>query len=292
MIANNTKTRPTRVSAPNGDAHRTMRNLGPLERRRADYPRAAVKEWPAPSWDNALIRKVSNFIRLSPDEKECLVDLQSKSEKVTAGTDLAFEGQTERRVYILQSGWAYCYKLLPDGGRQVITFSVPGDFLGLRSILLRASDHSFATVTDSVVSPISVASIFRVFKECPRMGQAILWTISRDQAISVEHLVGVGRRSAVERTAHFFLEMKDRLSLAGISSETGFECPLNQYLLSDALGLTAIHLNRVLRQLRERGLMTVKENRVLIHDMKGLTQLAGYDNAYLDQPPPLVEAES
>ena len=292
MIANNTKNRPMRVSAPNGDSQRAMRNLGPLETRLAAYPRSAVKEWPAPNRDNALTRKVSDFIRLSPGEKKCLADLQSKSEKVAAGTDLAFEGQTERRVYILQSGWAYSYKLLPDGGRQVITFAVPGDFLGLRDILLRSSDHAFATVTDSVVSPISTASILRAFKECPRIGEAILWAISRDEAILVEHLVGLGRRSAIERTAHLFLELKDRLSLAGISSESGFACPLNQYLLSDALGLTAIHLNRVLRQLRERGLMTVKENRVLIHDVKGLAQIAGYDNAYLDQPRPSVEAEA
>ena len=114
----------------------------------------------------------------------------------------------------------------------------------------------------------------------------------RDEAIAVEHLVSLGRRSAIERTAHFFLELKDRLWLAGITGENGFECPLNQYLLSDALGLTAVHLNRVLRQLREKGLMTVKDNRVVIDDVTGLVNLAGYDNAYLDQPRPLIEAAS
>ena len=210
MIVNSTKTRPTRVSAPNGDAKRAMRNRGSLERRRVAYTRAAAKEWPAPHGDDALIKKVSNFILLSPGERKCLVDLQTKSERVPAGTNLAFEGQTERHVYILQSGWAYSYRQLPDGARQVIALSVPGDFLGFRTILVRASDHSFATVTDSVVSPISVASIFRVFKECPRIGQAILWAISRDEAILVEHLVNLGRRSAIERTAHLFLELKDR----------------------------------------------------------------------------------
>lgn len=292
MARSNTNTRLTSLSAPNGDVQQAMRNLEPLERRRAAYPRSAVKEWPAPSWDNALIGKLSNFIRLSPGEKKCLADLQLKSEKVAAGTDLTFEGQTERRVYLLQSGWAYSYKLLPDGGRQVLTVSVPGDFLGLRDILLRASDHAFATATDSVVSPISVASILQVFKECPRMGEAILWAISRDEAILAEHLVGLGRRSAIERTAHFFLELKDRLALAGISSAIGFACPLNQYLLSDAVGLTAIHLNRVLGQLRKRRLMTLKEHRVLIHDVRGLVRIAGYDNAYLDLPRPSVDAES
>ena len=168
---------------------------------------------------------------------------------------------------------------------------MPGDFLGLRNIPVRSADHSFATATDSVVSSIAVASILRVFKECPRIAEAFLWAVSRDEAILAEHLVDLGRRSAIERTAHLFLELKDRVALAGISSETGFECPLNQYIIADALGLTAIHLNRVLRLLRERGLMTKEKDRVLIHDVRGLTQIAGYDDAYLDPPRPSIEAE-
>jgi CRP-like cAMP-binding protein len=292
MIANDIKDRPGRVTAPNRDAHPVVRDLRPSERRSAAFRRPPVDAWPNPNSENALVRKLGNFIPLSRGELHCLADLQSKSEEIASNTDLAYEGKIGQRAYILQSGWAYCYKLLPDGGRQVITFSVPGDILGMRNILLRASDHSFATVTDSVASPVAAADILRMFADYPRLAQAILWSVSRDEAIAVEHLVSLGRRSAIERTAHFFLELKDRLWLAGISGENGFECPLNQYLLSDALGLTAVHLNRVLRQLRERGLMTVKDNRVVIDDVTGLVELAGYDNAYLDQPRPLIEAAS
>ena len=240
---------------------------------------------------NALVRKLSNFIRLSDGEIECLTQLQAARENVDALTDLVHEGQTGHRAFVLQRGWAYSYKLLPDGGRQVITFSVPGDFIGLRSVLLRTSDHSFATFSDCVVSPISVKRSIAVFNEYPRLGAAILWAVSRDEAMVVEHLVGIGRRSAIERIAHFFLELGDRLRLVGMASETNFECALNQYLLADALGLTAIHVNRVLRQLREMGLITVKEHRVVIDDVKGLMKLAGYDAGYLDQPRPLTEID-
>ena len=131
-----------------------------------------------PHSDNALVRKLSNFIKLSPAEQTCLFEIQSKPEKIAAKTDIVHEGQTDHRAYILQSGWACCYKLLPDGGRQVITFSVPGDILGMRNILLRASYHSFATVTDSVVSPVAAADILRVFADYPRLAQAILWAVS------------------------------------------------------------------------------------------------------------------
>jgi CRP-like cAMP-binding protein len=245
-----------------------------------------------PHSENALVRKLSNFITLSPDELGCVMQLQSARENVDELTDIVHEGQTGHRAYILQAGWAYCYKLLPDGGRQVITFSLPGDIMGLRSVLLRTSDHSFATFSASVVSPVSVKRMIAVFNEFPRLGAAILWAVSRDEAMLVEHLVGIGRRSAIERIAHFFLELGHRLQLVGMASETKFECALNQYLLADALGLTAIHVNRVLRQLREQGLITVKEHHVVINDVKGLMKLAGYDSGYLDQPIPLAEIDA
>jgi CRP-like cAMP-binding protein len=240
---------------------------------------------------NALARKLSNFIKLSPAELACLMEIQSKPVKIEAHTDIVYEGQTDHRAYILQSGWACCYKLLPNGGRQVITFSVPGDFMGLRSVLLRTSDHSFASINDVEVSAIAVPRMIRVFSEFPRLGAAMLWAVSRDEAVTVEHLVGVGRRSAIERMAHFFLELGQRLELVGLASETKFECPLNQYILADALGLTAIHVNRVLRQLRERELITLNEYYVVIEDVKGLKKLAAFDDAYLDQPRPWAKID-
>jgi CRP-like cAMP-binding protein len=244
-----------------------------------------------PHSDNALARKLSNFIKLSPAELACLFEIQSKPERVEARTDIVHEGQTGHRAYILQSGWGYSYKLLPSGGRQVITFSLPGDFMGLRSVLLRTSDHSFASVSDVTISSIAVPRMIRVFNEFPRLGAALLWAVSRDEAVTVEHLVGVGRRSAIERMAHFFLELGQRLELVGLASATKFECPLNQYLMADALGLTAIHVNRVLRQLREQKLITLKANKVVIEDVKGLMELASFDNAYLDQPRPWAKID-
>jgi len=236
-----------------------------------------------PRSENALVRKLSSFIELSSSELDCLAEIQLKPQKVGAKTDLVHEGQTGHRAYILQSGWAYCYKLLPNGGQQVITFSVPGDFMGMRSILLRTSDHSFPTLTAAVVSGIDVPRVSRVFDEFPRLGAALLWAVSRDESIMVEHLVGIGRRDAIKRIAHFFLELGQRLELVGLATGAKYECPLNQYLLADALGMTAIHVNRVLRQLREMGLITVREHHVVIDDAAGLKKLAGYDNAYLDQ---------
>ena len=98
----------------------------------------------------------------------------------------------------------------------------------------------------------------------------------------VEHLVNIGRHNALERTAHFFMELAERLHLVGQATETEFACPLTQFVLADALGLTPIHVNRVMRQLRERQLLTLKSGKVLIHDLAGLRKLSGFQGGYLN----------
>jgi CRP-like cAMP-binding protein len=236
-----------------------------------------------PLGESALVRKLGSFIRLSPAELMLLGEIQSNRRHVAKQTELVHEGQSGHRTYILQEGWASCYKILPDGGRQIITFSLPGDCMGLRSLLLRTSDHSFATITDAVISDIPSHRIFSLFQDHPRLGAAILWAASRDEAMTVEHLVNIGRRSAIDGTAHLILELHERLQLVGMATPTGFDCPLNQNALADALGLSVIHVNRVLRQLRERGLMTFLAHKVIIHDLAGLRVLAQYDSGYLDQ---------
>jgi CRP-like cAMP-binding protein len=160
---------------------------------------------------------------------------------------------------------------------------VPGDCLGLRSVLLRTSDHSFATITDALVSIVPSQRITSLFHDRPRLGAAILWAASRDEAMTVEHLVNIGRRSAIEGMAHLILELYERLQLVGLATPTGFDCPLNQHAFADALGLSAIHVNRTLRQLRERGLITLSGHRLVIHDPEKLRELAEYDSSYLDQ---------
>lgn len=108
-----------------------------------------------------------------------------------------------------------------------------------------------------------------------------MWANSRDEAMVVEHLVNIGRRSALERTAHLFMELAERLHLIGLGTEAEFECPLSQFVLADALGLSAIHVNRVLRQLREDGLMTLHKGAVVIHDLEALRRISGFQGGYL-----------
>ena len=233
--------------------------------------------------DAALARKLAKFLHLGPLELEALAQLEANHRPVAAGTELVRERDIEHNAYILEAGWACSYKLLPDGGRQVIDFPIPGDVIGLRSLLLRTADHSFAAVTDVTVAEVSAPQLAETLERVPRLAAALLWGASRDEAVVVKHLVNIGRRSALVWTAHFLVEMGLRLKLADSASTDGYACPLSQYMLADALGLTAIHVNRVLRQLREQGLVTFRDGQVTFHDLARLSKLADHHSGYLNQ---------
>ena len=221
-----------------------------------------------------LAQKLGTFMQLSERELDFLCDIQSAPIVVKRGKELIQEGETGQVAYILQEGWACSFKMLRDGERQIITFPVPGDCVGLRSTLLHTSDHSFSALTDAVVSKIEGPRLRQMFSDYPHLGAAVLWATSRDEAMIVEHLVSVGRRNALERTAYFFLELYDRLKLVDLAATTEFTCPLSQNEMADALGLSTI---RVLRLLRQRKMLTFSRKHVTIHDEVALKSLAGYE---------------
>ena len=235
-----------------------------------------------------LTRKLSTFVALSDVDLETLARFHRRRRTFLAGHEMMHEGQSNASAYILAEGWACSYKMLPDGGRQVINFQIPGDFLGLRSILFRTSDLSLEALTDIEASEVFAPDILGAFAEAPRLATAVLWASSHDEAMMVEHLVNLGRRSAVERMAHLLMELGARLNHVGIGDRTGFSCPLTQYHLADALGLSAIHVNRVLRQLREDGLVTFRQGKVTFNNFEGLQALAGFDTGYMDHAGPLL----
>ncbi|WP_372803162.1 Crp/Fnr family transcriptional regulator [Paracoccus seriniphilus] len=242
-----------------------------------------------PVASSPLTQKLLAFVALSEPELAVLERLHQRRRTFVAGRDMVHQGQSKQAAYILSSGWVCSYKIQPDGTRQIVDFQVPGDFLGLRSVLLRSSDHSFEPIVDIQAAEVMAEDLLDAFAHMPRLATAILWAASRDEAMVVEHLVGIGRRDADARMAHFLLELGSRLALVGMGSKEGYDCPLTQYHLADTLGLSAVHVNRVLRQLREAGLATFRDGHVTFHDYRGLVDLAGFDPAYLDQTGPLLK---
>lgn len=238
--------------------------------------------------DSPFARKLSAFVRLAPSDLAVMSDVYRRRRNFAVGVDMIHQGQTDQCAYVLASGWAFSYKLLPGGTRQIVDFQVPGDFLGLRSVLFRTSDHNVEPITPVQASEVRQRDLLAAFSQTPRLATAVLWAASRDEAMVVEHLVDLGRRNATERMAHFLLELGARLRLVGMADRTRFACPLSQYLLADALGLSAVHVNRVLRELREEGLVTFQKGQVTFDDYDALVEFAGFDRAYLDHEGPLL----
>ena len=227
-------------------------------------------------FNSALARKLNTFIKLTKEERGVLADIQSKPLRIKRCCELTEEGQPCHKAYVIHTGWGCSYKIMSCGSRQIIRFPIPGDCVGLSSLLLRISDHAFSVLTETVVSVVEQSRLWEIFHEFPRLGSAFLWAASRDEAMVIEHLASIGRRSALERTAYFFMELAERLALVGLGTETQLDCPLNQHDIGDALGLSAIHVNRVLRQLREHDLLSVRSGKVTIHNIDNLRKLAGY----------------
>ena len=241
-----------------------------------------------PAVETPLARKLGAFVALSEAELAALEGFHQRRRAFEPGVDLVRQGQLGQLAYILADGWVCSYKLLPNGKRQIVDFQVPGDFLGLRSVLFRTSDHNAEAMTKVEVSEVTSDDLIDAFATTPRLATAVLWAASRDEAMVVEHLVDIGRRNALERTAHLLLELGARLKLVGLGSKEGYACPLNQYMLADALGLSAVHINRTMRQLREEGLLTFRSGQVIFDDFERLVELAEFDTAYLDQDGPLL----
>lgn len=184
-----------------------------------------------PIKQSPLTIKLSAFVALSDADLEILARFHRRRRSFLSGHEMSSEGETDQSAFILAEGWACSYKILPDGARQIVDFQIPGDFLGLRSILFRTSDHSVEAVTRIEASEVLATDILDGFSQSARLATAVLWAASRDEAMVVEHLVNLGRRSAEERMGHFLLELGARLKLVGLGDRTGFDCPLTQYHL-------------------------------------------------------------
>ena len=239
--------------------------------------------------DSPFARKLSAFVVLSDQDLTAVSEIYARRRRFPAGRDMIHQGQQKQSAFILAEGWVCSYKNMANGSRQIVGFKIPGDFLGLRTVLLRTADHNVEPITPVEASEISAADLLNIFEERPRLSTAVLWTASRDEAILVEHLVGLGRRNAAERTAHFLLELAARLKLVGLGTKDAYACPLSQYLMADALGLSSVHVNRVLRELREAGLVTFQNGMVTFDDFDGLVTFADFDRAYLDHDGPLLK---
>ena len=177
-------------------------------------------------------------------------------------------------------GFACRYKLLRDGSRQIVAFLVPGDFCDLHVFILNAMDHTISTLSVAQVVDIPRARILE-FTERPALARALWWATLVDEAVLREWLLNNGQRQAEERIAHLLCELYVRLKVVGLAGDDRFALPITQVELGDALGLSAIHVNRSLQVLRRQNLITLKQRELIILDPGRLRDVAGFNPGYL-----------
>jgi CRP-like cAMP-binding protein len=231
---------------------------------------------------NPLIRKLEQFVRLSPADRAMLV--RGSSERVRnfgPRADVSREGDRPRDVHLILSGWACRYKQLEDGRRQVVSFFLPGDMCDLNVFILKEMDHSIGTITPVAIADLSREFFDEVSAGYPRVATALWWETLVNTAIQREWTMNLGQRTASERMAHLLCEIFFRLRLAGFVEGSSCDFPLTQADLADATGLSKVHVNRTLQELRAAELVALKGKMLTVPSLERLMNAGLFNPNYL-----------
>jgi CRP-like cAMP-binding protein len=248
-------------------------------RRPADSTAADLAEVRGPG---VLARKLSRILPLSEAECATLDLVEGRQETLRSGVDIVREGDSPSDFCALVDGCAYRYKQFPGGRRQIFALLLPGDLCELRSIIAKSADHGVRTLTPATLAKTSGDRMLMAVATQPKIAEALWRAALLDEAMLRAWLLNLGMRKAPARMAHLFCELEYRVREIGLCQEDGsFRLPLTQQDLGDSLGLTSVHVNRVLQFLRAESLIEFHNGVLNIIDMASLRALADFDEAYL-----------
>jgi CRP-like cAMP-binding protein len=231
--------------------------------------------------DSAVASKLEAFTRLSADDKAALAQVSRNVRNVEPRRDLISEGDKPRYVHLVLDGWGCRYKQLPDGKRQIVSLFIPGDFCDLNVYILKYMDHSIGAITRLKVAMITPEEMTALTTERPRITQALWWHELVTTAIQREWTLNLGQRSAYERLAHLLIELYLRLKTVGRAHDGRCDFPLTQNDLADATGLTAVHVNRTLQELRRDNLIELDRKQLQILDLERMIDVSMFNPNYL-----------
>jgi CRP-like cAMP-binding protein len=236
-----------------------------------------------------LVRKMDSIVDLTSEERDGLRSLPMMVRKVGADQDIIRDGDRPSQSCLLLEGMLFRYKLAGEDRRQIMAFHIAGEIPDLQSLYIKTMDHSLAAVTDSKVGFIQHEALYRFMAEFPRVAGAFWRETLIDAAIFREWMVGIGRRKAPSRIAHLLCEMYVRLDSIGMAENWTVTLPITQEELGDALGLSAVHTNRALQELRGQDLIVFERGKLTILDWQGLVQVGEFDPTYLHLKPEASE---
>jgi CRP-like cAMP-binding protein len=250
-------------------------------------PRALPDLWR----DDPFVQRLRSYVDLSAPDLDSLRTLIEAEQVIKKRRDLVLDGYEFCKLCFVKDGFAARYKLLRNGKRQIVTFVLPGDVIGLPGSFLHRAAQSVIAVTDMKLQVCSFDAFMGLCYRRPKFAVALSWLAVQEAATYAEHIIDIGRRTPIERLAHFLLEIHSRLAMVGIAGESGFDLPFTQEMMSDALGLSVPHLNRTFARLRADGMITVNERRVEFADIKAVQLLAHFQPVQLARIPLASEIE-
>jgi CRP/FNR family transcriptional regulator len=241
--------------------------------------------------DSCLVERLGHYLRLTSREAAAFAELEGAERVYRRGSLIRREHDRAHEVYVVNSGWLLSFVLLDDGSRQILRLHLPGDMVGLSCAAFNKATESLVALTDVRLSPVEKTALNRLFVEHPRLG-ALLFVIAQAEKVSLsDRLASLGRTSAKARVAALILDTVARLRVMNATLGDSFAFPLTQEEIGDATGLTAVHVNRMIRALVEEGLISRQANQLTILNEDRLAEIANYVNRYaaLDTdwlPPP------
>lgn len=230
---------------------------------------------------NPFIRKLDAFVPLSAEHRQEFERLTSHVQHLQPREHIIRQGDVPHVVNVVLSGWVCRYKTLPDGQRQIISIFLPGDMCDPYVFLFDLLEQSLVTLTPVILAKVPAQTIRDMTASGPELTEALWWQMLVITEIQREWTVSLGRRTAVQRLAHLFCEVFARLSAVGLSDGSECDFPLTQSHLADSLGLSQVHINRCLQDLRTTSLVTLRSKRLTINDHERLMDFAAFDPAYL-----------
>lgn len=238
-----------------------------------------------PACSACALRRSQNFSAIQPSELAFIDHYRTNTRLVEAGGTIIREQNPNGKLFTLYSGWAFRYKSLSDGRRQILNFLLPGDLIGLQQEFSDGAMHGIEAVTPVSLCVFPRDGLWDLFREYPSLGYDITWLCAREEGLVDDNLLTAGRRNATERVAMLLMHLYrrlDRIGLATRDEDSQFESiefPINQQHIADTLGLSLVHTNKTLRRLHKLGLHELKDGRLRLLNTRALEHIADYYDA-------------
>ncbi|OJX51896.1 Crp/Fnr family transcriptional regulator [Devosia sp. 66-22] len=227
--------------------------------------------------EHCPLRAMTQFRAFTPDELKFVSGFKRGELVAETGATILAEGAHSAQLFTLLSGWAFRFKTLEDGRRQILNYVLPGDLIGLQGSIIGAMEHSVEALSPVVLCVFQRDGLGDLYKKQPGLSFDVTWIAAREERMLDEHLLSVGRRTATERAAYLVAFLHQRASAVGLTENKQLLIPITQQHVADTLGLSIVHTNKTLRKLVERKLIRWHDRACEVMDVEGLMEVAGWE---------------